>query len=139
MLDLLRGQVGGAPDDFDRYATRAPTLREHRAEIEALLGLRAFEQADMRAMLALGMDVATSTDRGEPIVAAMLARLRLNRIVVPAASALERVALIARTQARRAAYGGLIRDCSPEQEAALDRLIEERAGSHRHWLDPRLV
>jgi len=124
LLDLLHGQVGGAPDDFGRYATRAPTLREHRAEIEALLGLRAFDRADMRAMLVLGMEVATSTDRGEPIVAAMMERLRLNRIVVPAASTLERVALIARTQARRTAFAGLIRDCSPEQEAALDSLID---------------
>lgn len=124
LLELLRGQVGGVPDDFDRYATRAPTLREHRAEIEALLGLRAFERADMRAMLALGMEIATSTDRGEPIVAAMVERLRLDRVVVPAASTLERIALIARTQARRTAFAGLIRDCSPEQEAGLESLID---------------
>ena len=43
---------------------------------------------------------------------------------MPAASTLERVALIARAQARRAAYSGLIRDCTPEQEAALEHLIE---------------
>ncbi len=124
MLDVLCGQVGGAPADFERYATRAPTLREHRAEIEALLGLRAFERSDLRAMLALGIEVATSTDRGEPIVAAMVERLRLSRVVVPAPSTIERVALIARAQARRAAFSGLIRDCIPEQVVRLEDLID---------------
>lgn len=58
--------------------------------------------------------------------------LRAARVVVPAPSALERVALIAGAQARRAAYAGLIRDCAPEQEARLERLTdaseEGRAG-----------
>lgn len=114
MLELLCSQVGGSAGDFGHYAERAPTLREHRAEIEAYLGLRPFEQPDLRAMLALGMEVATSTDRGEPIVAAMVERLRHVRVVLPAASTLERVALIARAQARRVAHVGLIRDLTPE-------------------------
>lgn len=124
MLAALCEQLGSEPAALLGYADRAPTLREHRVEIEALLGLRAFERTDMRAMLALGMEVATSTDRGEPIVAAMVDRLRLVRVVVPAASTLERVALIARTQARRSAFASLIRDCSAEQEASLDELID---------------
>ena len=124
MLSLLCEQIGGDPAEFEHYAARGPTLREHRAEIEALLGLRAFERADLRAMLAVGIEVAASTDRGETIVAIMVERLRATRVVVPAASALERVALIARAQARRAAYSGLIRDCAAEQEQRLERLIE---------------
>ena len=54
----------------------------------------------------------------------MVERPRATRVVVPAPSALERVALIARAQARRAAYLGLIRDCAAEQEQRLERLIE---------------
>jgi hypothetical protein len=45
-------------------------------------------------------------------------------VVVPAASTLERLALIARAQARRVAHKGLIRDLTPEQEAALMYLID---------------
>lgn len=41
MLALLADQIGCVADDFTSYATRSTTLREHRAEIEALLGLRA--------------------------------------------------------------------------------------------------
>lgn len=92
MLDLLAGQIGCDATDFASYAARPTTLREHRAEIEAWLGLRAFEGADVRSMLAVGSEIAASTDRGETIVAGMVDRLRLGRIVLPAASTLERLA-----------------------------------------------
>ena len=136
MLAALCEQLGGNTSDFLGYADRGPTLREHRAEIEALLGLRAFERSDLRAMLAIGIEIATSTDRGAPIVAAMVDRLRLTRVVVPAASTLERIALIARAQARRTAYTGLIRDCTSEQEANLADLIDagERGRTGLGWI-----
>ncbi|MCZ3037941.1 DUF4158 domain-containing protein, partial [Acinetobacter baumannii] len=90
MLALLADQTGGAAGDFTGYAMRPTTLREHRAEIEALLGLRAFDRADVRSMLTVGAEIAASTDRGETIVAGMVDRLRADRIVLPAASTLER-------------------------------------------------
>lgn len=139
MLSLLADQIGCRTDDFADYSARATTLREHRAEIEAQLGLRAFDRIDVRSMLALGSEIATSTDRGEAIVAGMVDRLRLDRIVLPAASTLERLALIVRAQARKAAHAGLIRDCSTEQIAALERLIvsddngRTRLGWIREW------
>lgn len=136
MLTVLREQLGSDANDFAGYADRGPTLREHRAEIELLLGLRAFERADLRAMLALEIEIATSTDRGAPIVAGMVERLRLTRVVIPAASTLERVALIARAQARRTAYGGLIRDFTAKQESDLGELIDpgERGRTGLGWL-----
>lgn len=139
ILALLADQIGCLADDFAAYAVRPTTLREHRAEIEAFLGLRAFGRADMKSMLALGAEIAASTDRGETIVAGMVDRLRAERIVLPAASTLERLALIVRTRARKAAHADLIRDCSDEQEAALERLIASddngrtRLGWNREW------
>lgn len=53
----------------------------------------------------------------------MVDRLRADRIVLPAASTLERLALIVRTRARKVAHANLIRDCSAGQEAALEHLI----------------
>jgi TnpA family transposase len=139
VLALLAEQIGCAADDFIGYAMRSTTLREHRAEIEALLGLRAFARMDVRAMLALGSEIATSTDRGEAIVAGMVDRLRADRIVLPAPSTLERLALIVRTRARKAAHANLIDDCSAEQEAALEHLVASddhgrtRLGWIREW------
>src|SRR3546814_5584335 len=48
ILKLLAEQIGCAADDFTGYAMRSTTLREHRAEIEALLGLRAFARVENR-------------------------------------------------------------------------------------------
>ena len=139
MLALLADQIGGAVGDFTGYAMRPTTLREHRAEIETLLGLRAFARVDVRAMLALGSEIAASTDRGETIVVGMVDRLRADRIVLPAASTLERLALIVRTRARKEAHSNLIDDCSAEQEAALEHLVASddhdrtRLGWIREW------
>jgi len=139
MLSLLGDQIGCRTDEFSDYAARSTTLREHRAEIEALLGLRAFDRTDMRTMLALALEIATSTDRGEAIVVGMVDRLRLDQIVLPAASTLERLALIVRVQARKAAHAGLIQDCSVAQEVALESLIaaddqsRTRLGWIREW------
>ncbi len=124
LLDILAGQLGCDPGAFADYAVRETTLREHRAEIETWLGLRTFARADRGAMLAAGIEVAAATDRGEAIVSAMVQRLRASRVVLPAASTLERIALIARAQARRRAFAALGRDLAPEQIASLDQLLE---------------
>lgn len=100
LLDVIAAQIECGPDDFGEYAGRETTLREHRAEIEAWLGLRTFERPDRSAMLAVAVEVAAATYRGEAIVAAMIGRLRAARIVLPAASTLERVARVARAAAR---------------------------------------
>ena len=77
MLALLADQIGCVANDFTGYATRPTTLREHRAEIEALLGLRAFARVDVRAMLALGSEIAASTDSGQDIERAQIYAKRL--------------------------------------------------------------
>lgn len=123
LLRLLAGQIGCQPEAFTEYANRETTLREHRADIEAWLGLRSFQRGDRSAMLSIGLEVAASTDRGEPIVGAMVERLRVSRVVLPAAFTLERVALIARAQARRAAFAGLTGDLSTGQIATLEGLL----------------
>ena len=64
---------------FADYAHRDQTRREHVVELQRYLGLRSFGLADWRSCLRVGTDAAWATDRGEPIVRAMLAHLRANR------------------------------------------------------------
>ena len=123
LLQVLAHQLGCDPAAFTEYASRETTLREHRAEIEAWMELRGFERRDRPAMLAIALDAAASTDRGEVIVGAMTRRLRETRITLPTSSTLERVALVARAQARRQAFVGLARDLTPEQIQGLEGLL----------------
>ncbi len=123
MLAILSGQIDCAPEVFADYGTRDTTLREHRAAIEQRLSLRAFERADRATVFAVASEVAASTDRCDAIVAAMVERLRGARIVLPAPAVLERIALVARADARRQAFARLGRDLMPEQVERLDALL----------------
>jgi hypothetical protein len=85
MIAFVARQLGVSPSAFSDYALRDQTRREHAVELQKALGLRGFRLADWRACLQVGANAAWATDRGEPIVQAMLAqfagrvRTRLGR------------------------------------------------------------
>ena len=66
-----------------------------------------FGLADWRSCLRVGADTAWATDRGEPIVQAMLAHLRAINVVLPSATVLERIGLAARARARKKTFEAL--------------------------------
>ena len=68
------------------------------------LGLRGFRLADWHACLNVGANAAWATDHGEPIVHAMLTHLRADRVIVPAAAVLERIAFAVRVRARKRVF-----------------------------------
>ena len=76
MLSFVAKQIGVDPALFGDYARRDETRREHLIEVQKLLEVRSFGLADWRACLRVGADAAWATDRGEPIVQAMLGHLR---------------------------------------------------------------
>ena len=123
MLTVLAAQTGCGPDAFGDYAARDTTLREHRAAIERRLGLRAFERADRATAFTTASEVATSTDRCDAIVATMVERLRGAGVVLPVPALLERIALVARAEARRQAFARLGRDLTADQVERLDALL----------------
>jgi TnpA family transposase len=104
MLAFVANQVGADPKLFGDYAHRAETRREHLLELQQYLRLRSFRLADWRACLNVGANAAWATDRGEPIVQAILAHLRAERVLVPAAAVLERIGLAARVRARKRVF-----------------------------------
>ena len=85
-LAFVAEQLSVPPAAFGGYAERDQTRREHGAELQAALRLRSFRLADWRACLRVGAEAAWATDRGEPIVAAMLAHPRREGVVVPGAA-----------------------------------------------------
>jgi hypothetical protein len=99
MIAFVARQLGVRHVDFANYAQRDQTRREHAVELQRYLGLRSFGLMDWRACLRVGADAAWATDRGEPIVQAMLAHLRISGVVPPPATVLERIGLAARARA----------------------------------------
>jgi hypothetical protein len=65
---------------------RAETRREHLIELQQHLHLRSFRLSGWRACLQIGTNAAWASDRGEPIVQAMLAHLRTEGVLIPTAA-----------------------------------------------------
>jgi hypothetical protein len=74
-------------------------------------------------MIEAAAQAAWSTDRGQPIAAAVVAALRTASIILPAAGVIERTAIAGRARARTRAAGALLRDISAEKIAKLDKLL----------------
>lgn len=101
MLAFVAAQLGISPNAFADYARRDQTRREHAVELQAFLGLRSIRLGDWRGCLRVGAEAAWATDRGEPIVQAMLTHLRAGGVLVPDSAVLERIGLAARARARQ--------------------------------------
>ncbi len=132
MLAVLAAQIGCAPDAFADYAARDTTLREHRVAIERRLGLRAFVRTDRTMAFATASEVATSTDRCDAIVAAMVERLRGASVVLPVPALLERIALVARAE-RLIDQARLFRDTA-RLHIRLGRTLLDARGTGRNAL-----
>ena len=91
--------------------------------MQRYLSLRSFGLADWRACLRVGADAAWATDRGEPIVQAMLTHLRANGVLIPTAAVLERIGLAARARARKKTFETLAAGLSDSERDTLTGLL----------------
>ena len=123
MLAFVGKQIGTDPALFGEYARRAETRREHMTELQKLLRLRTFGFADWRSCLKAGTDAAWATDRGEPIVQAMIAHLRANNVLLPTVNVLERIGLAARARARKKVFEALADGLTAAEQDALEKLL----------------
>jgi hypothetical protein len=92
-------------------------------ELQKLLRLRSFGFADWRSCLKAGADAAWATDRGEPIVQAIIAHLRANNVLFPTVNVLERIGLAARARARKKVFELLADGLTAGERAALEKLL----------------
>ena len=123
MLIFIAGQIDAHPGDFHDYAGRAQTRREHIAELQTSLNVRLSRGRDARPLLSVAMNEAIGTDRGDTIVAAMVGYLREHHILLPSPWELERLALAARSLARKRAHRNLVEGLSPQTIAGLEALL----------------
>lgn len=125
VIDTVAEQIGIDPVVFALYAKREETRREHTREIIAALSLRPVRSPTIAAFIAAATRTATGTERGEPIVRAIIETLKINGILIPGADRIERLALAGRAAARREAHRDLIRGLDAATCATLDNLLTE--------------
>jgi len=123
VLRFLSDQVHVAPEVLDDYSRRPPTRIEHAAQIHERLGLRLFTRGDIRQAVSIAALAAAATDKGGPIVEALITELRRRRIILPSPDTLERVGLAGRSQARRKAAEDLLTTISLSQLERIDQLL----------------
>src|SRR3546814_4539585 len=68
-------------------------------------------------------DLAERTDRGEPIVRALMEGLKQERFILPSADTLERAGLAGRARARKAAAALIVESLGHAELARIDDLI----------------
>jgi TnpA family transposase len=123
LIAFVADQIAVPSAVFADYAQRDQTRREHAVELQRYLRLRSFGLADWRSCLRVGAEAAWATDRGEPIVQAMLAHLRTNDVLLPAAAVLERLGLAARARARQKTFETLAAGLSDAERDTLTGLL----------------
>jgi TnpA family transposase len=137
VLTFIATQLGDDPKAFEDYAQRQQTRRAHLGELQAYLGVRPFRRDDKRAVVHIAIEQATGSDRGDAIVSAMIEYLREQRILLPAALTLEKIALAARALARKRAYKNLAEGLSPETIVGLGTLLavdDEQGRTPLAWM-----
>lgn len=137
MLAFIASQVRCDPAEFSAYARRDETRWEHLGELQTYLAARPFRREDTRAVVQVAIEQATGSDRGDAIVSAMTAYLQGQRILLPASTAVEKIALAARALARKRAYKNLVEGLPDDTIAALEALLavnDEHGRTPLAWL-----
>lgn len=123
LVQWLARQLAIPAAPFAGYARRPQTMTDHAHLLAKMLGLRSPTNADLPMMIEAAAQAAWSTERGQPIAAAVVSALRAAGIILPASSVIERAAIAGRARARRRASDALLTRMSEEQIAKLDRLL----------------
>jgi hypothetical protein len=125
----IAAELGVSAELLLSYPRRAQTRFEHGWEAANLLGLRAFEGADLSHALDLAKFAALSTDQGLPIATAIVDGLRDKQIVLPAPARIERIGVAGRARARKLAADTIVDALTAEQITALDALLIVNPGT----------
>lgn len=123
ILQYLAAQLFVDPSSFSAYVQRAQTRTDHADLVARYLGIRPFRRGDLALALNLAAQAAEYTDRGEPIVRALMVGLKGERFILPSGDTLERAGLAGRARARKAAAAAIVEGLSSAELTRLDELV----------------
>ncbi len=123
VLYYLAAQTFMEAEVFTDYGQRPQTRNDHADIAARHLGLRPFRRGDIPLALDLAAKAAERTDRGEPIVRALMEGLKQERFILPSADTLERASLAGRARARKAAAATIVAGLGHAELIRIDDLI----------------
>src|SRR3954453_1960262 len=123
LVAWIARQLGIPASAFAEYARRPQTMTDHARLLASALVLRAPTRADLPLMIEAAARAAWATDRGPPIVPGVVAALRGEGVILPAASVIERAAIAGRARARKRAAGAMLAGLPEAQAGRLDALL----------------
>jgi TnpA family transposase len=128
IIQYLAAQLFIDPAVFGAYGQRAQTRNDHADIVARYLGLQPFRRDNIPLALELAAEAAQLTDRGEPIVRALMEGLKGKRFILPAADTLERASLAGRARARKAAAADITGMLGKTELDRIDELLVNNTG-----------
>jgi hypothetical protein len=101
LLHLLAAQLNVPAEKWAEYGEREQTRRAHLAELQATFGFIPFTASHYQKAVEDLAETALQTDKGVVLATTMIEKLRLQSIVLPALTAVERACAEAITRANR--------------------------------------
>ncbi|MBP0633660.1 Tn3 family transposase [Cupriavidus sp. AcVe19-1a] len=134
LLEMVARQLRIAPSHWEDYGRRDKTRREHQAELQAVLQMRAFTMADYRAAVQALVELAQQTDKGIILATALIDSLRQQALLLPGVNVMERICAEAVTRATRRIYQVLTEPLTDHHRHQLDQLLHRRPNGRLTWL-----
>ena len=134
LLLFIAEQIDALPGSIEDYLAAERNRQRHVAELQDRLGFRPFGTRPAADLAGWLLPHAIENDRLAHLAGLVVEECRRRRIVVPSPSALERLCVQARYQARGKVQRRLTDGLSTDQRRRLDVLTQRRAETNQSWL-----
>jgi Domain of unknown function (DUF4158) len=129
LLKFAANQTGINAGEWDNYARREQTRREHLVELQTSFGFQLFTVSHYRHAVRGLDEVASQTDKGIVLAQTLVEDLRRKKVLFPSVNVIERACAEAVTRGTRRIYRILTESLTSEHRAQLDSLLEQFNGS----------
>ena len=130
LLNYIAEQLNTTVNDWDQYAHRDQTRRDHANELQLIFGFQSFTLKHYTGALKELDALARQTDKAIILAKFLLQSLRQQSILLPTINVIERLCSQAITQAKQKTYKLLIAELNQDQLNQLDALLTLRNQSN---------
>ena len=134
LLLFIAEQIDALPESIEDYLAAERNRQRHAAQLQDRLRFRPFGTRPAADLAGWLLPHAIENDRLVHLAGLVVEECRRRRIVVPSPSALERLCVQARYQARGDVQRRLTDGLSTDQRRRLDVLTQRRAETNQSWL-----